>query len=84
MSETQTIEAVKAAALEDAKRAFKGNTGLARALSEEARPDRTLTPQAISQWKQVPAERVLEVERVSGVSRHRLRPDLYPEQETAA
>lgn len=36
----------------------------------------------ISNWKnrnkRVPAERVLEIERVTGVSRHELRPDLYP------
>lgn len=37
-----------------------------------------LTPQAISQWQKVPAQRVLEVERITGVSRHELRPDLYP------
>lgn len=36
-------------------------------------------PSAISQWTQVPAEQVLEVERLTGVSRHDLRPDLYPE-----
>lgn len=35
-----------------------------------------ITPQAISQWKQVPVERVIEVERVTGISRHILRPDL--------
>ena len=28
--------------------------------------------------KRVPAERVLEIERETGVSRHELRPDLYP------
>jgi DNA-binding transcriptional regulator YdaS (Cro superfamily) len=36
----------------------------------------------ISNWKnrnkRVPAERVLEIERVTGVPRHKLRPDLYP------
>lgn len=35
-----------------------------------------ITPQAISQWRQVPAERVLEVERVTGIAREALRPDL--------
>jgi hypothetical protein len=35
-----------------------------------------ITPQAISQWRQVPAERVLEVERVTGINREVLRPDL--------
>lgn len=36
----------------------------------------------ISNWKnrgkRIPAERVLEIERVTGVPRHQLRPDLYP------
>ncbi|MBZ5761546.1 helix-turn-helix domain-containing protein [Rhizobium sp. VS19-DR104.2] len=36
-----------------------------------------LTSQAVSQWKKVPAERVLEVERVTGISRHQLRPDVF-------
>ena len=29
-------------------------------------------------WKRVPAERVLDIEALSGVSRHDLRPDIYP------
>lgn len=33
-------------------------------------------PSALSQWTKVPAERVLEVERITGISRHDLRPDL--------
>lgn len=37
-----------------------------------------VTAQAVSQWDEVPPLRVLAVERVSGVSRHELRPDLYP------
>ena len=37
-----------------------------------------ITKQAVSQWPQVPSLRVLAVERISGVSRHELRPDLYP------
>lgn len=35
--------------------------------------------QAIYQWKRIPAERVLTVENLTGVSRHELRPDLYPD-----
>lgn len=38
-------------------------------------------PQAVNKWvkaKRVPAERVLQLEAVSGVSREELRPDLYP------
>jgi DNA-binding transcriptional regulator YdaS (Cro superfamily) len=41
-----------------------------------------LTQGAISQWlrKRVPADRVLAIERATGgkVTRHELRPDLYP------
>lgn len=61
-----------------AKAKVGGNTGLARAL------EGPISPQAISQWRQVPAERVLEVERATGVSRHELRPDLYPAEQGAA
>jgi DNA-binding transcriptional regulator YdaS (Cro superfamily) len=58
--------------LERAKAVLKGNTALARALPGD------ITPQAVSQWKRVPAERVLDVERATGVPRHELRPDIYP------
>lgn len=37
-----------------------------------------ITHGAVSQWRKVPAERVLDVERITGVPRHALRPDLYP------
>lgn len=37
-----------------------------------------VTRSAVSQWPRVPVERVLDVERVTGVSRHELRPDIYP------
>lgn len=33
--------------------------------------------QAISAWDRVPAERAREVERITGVPRHELRPDLW-------
>ncbi len=32
---------------------------------------------ALSQWDKVPADRVVEIERLTGVSRIELRPDLY-------
>lgn len=40
--------------------------------------DLKITHGAISQWKRVPAERVLDVERITSIPRHELRPDLYP------
>lgn len=53
-----------------------------------ARLDAPVSQSAVSQWiaKKVPAERVLEVERASGgaLSRHELRPDLYPREQVAA
>lgn len=33
--------------------------------------------QAVQQWRRCPAVRVLEVERLTGVSRYALRPDVY-------
>jgi DNA-binding transcriptional regulator YdaS (Cro superfamily) len=44
-------------------------TALAKALG--------ITRSAIYGWRVVPAERVVEVERITGISRKRLRPDLY-------
>lgn len=34
-------------------------------------------PASISKWQRVPAERVIEVERITGIPREKLRPDLY-------
>lgn len=48
-------------------------SALARALD--------ITPGAVNKWlrhDRLPAERVLNVERLTGVSRHDLRPDIYP------
>lgn len=50
-------------------------------LSQEAVASRIgVQKSAICKWERgrVPAERVLDVERVTGISRHDLRPDLYP------
>ena len=50
--------------------------------------DLKLNKSSITMWAQrrVPAERVLEVEKLTGISRHEIRPDIYPTptQETAA
>ena len=45
-----------------------------------------ITPQAVNKMcatGRVPAERVLKIEEATGVSRHELRPDLYPEESAA-
>lgn len=34
-------------------------------------------------WKQVPAERVLDFERITGIPRSEIRPDLYPAEDLA-
>ncbi len=46
-----------------------GKTALAKHLG--------ITKQAISQWSQVPPERVLAVEDATGVPCHEMRPDIY-------
>ena len=45
-----------------------------------------VTAQAVTNWRRngVPAERVLDIERVTGVPRHELRPDIYPPDEYRA
>ncbi len=61
------------------------DTALARAIDEAGGVAKLaaalkISSQAVSQWRRVPAERVLEVERATGgrVTRHALRPDIYP------
>ncbi|MFB9952069.1 transcriptional regulator [Rhizobium puerariae] len=64
---------------EIAKEKAGGPAALAKALGG-------VSSQAVSQWKKVPAERVLDVERLTGVSRHELRPDVFgaaPQPEAA-
>lgn len=56
---------------EEAKTKAGGPSALASQLGN-------LTSQAVSQWRRIPAERVLDVERITGIARHELRPDIYP------
>jgi DNA-binding transcriptional regulator YdaS (Cro superfamily) len=70
--------------IERVKTEFGGAVGLATKLSA-TNPQRPITSQAISQWKQVPAGRVLEIETLTGISRHDLRPDVFgPAKASAA
>lgn len=36
-----------------------------------------ISPQAISQWTRIPMKRVFEIEQITGIRRHRLRPDYF-------
>lgn len=61
----------------DIQKAFSERRGLrlkvARALG--------ITHGAVSQWRRVPAERVVVVSALTGIPRERLRPDLYPPED---
>jgi DNA-binding transcriptional regulator YdaS (Cro superfamily) len=60
-----------------------GPAKLAAAIAQ-ANPASKITSQAISQWREVPAHRVLEVEAITGLSRHDLRPDIFGRAPTEA
>lgn len=59
------------------------DSALARELSE-ANPEDAVTQPRVWRWvnqsKQMPGEYVLTAERLYGVSKHDLRPDLYPRE----
>lgn len=69
-------------ALEKAVAIAGGQTALAAAISEIS--GCAVKQQHVYHWLHMarrpapPAEYVLAIERVTGVSRHRLRPDIYP------
>lgn len=71
-------------ALTKAKQLLGGNVGTAARLKELSGGTVAISGQAVSQWKRCPHHHVLAVEAASGVSRHDLRPDLYPRDEAAA
>lgn len=43
-----------------------------------------ITRGAVAQWEKVPAERIGDVSRVTGIPFDRLRPDLFKDAENAA
>ena len=58
------------------------DSGLAKAIKASGGIGRfarkvELSTQAIYNWKRVPAERVVEIEAISGIAREIMRPDLY-------
>lgn len=69
------IDATDTPPLDRAKAILGGNTGIAARLG--------ITSQAVSQWQRVPVERVLDMERATGIPRHELRPDIYPPMQDA-
>jgi DNA-binding transcriptional regulator YdaS (Cro superfamily) len=50
---------------------------LAELLSDMGDP---ISVQAVAKWERCPSARCLDVERATGVSRYRLRPDIYGEE----
>ena len=42
-----------------------------------------ISPAAVSQWRRIPAERVLEIERITGVPCWEIRPDIFPPERFA-
>lgn len=43
-----------------------------------------ISPSAISMWSRVPAERLMDVSRATGISPQDLRPDMFTPSESAA
>lgn len=48
-----------------------------RGLMARVANDLGLTRAAVVSWKRVPAERVADVSRITGIPKHELRPDLF-------
>ncbi len=43
-----------------------------------------ISPSAISMWSRIPAERLMDVSRATGIPPEELRPDLYAQPEAIA
>lgn len=58
-------------AINEAVKKAGGRSAVAKALG--------VTPEAVRQWitRKIPAERAVDLERISGVHRSHLRPDLW-------
>lgn len=65
-------------AIEKARQVVGGGAALARLLTSDGK---LISSQAVGRWKRVPADRARDVARLTGVSLHELRPDLWPSPE---
>lgn len=43
-----------------------------------------ISAQAVSQWRRIPQDRIVQVEKEFGIPREKLRPDLYAAQKERA
>ncbi len=57
-------------AIKEAIKAAGGPTALSKQIGN-------ITPEAIVQWRKCPPKRVLFIEDLTRVSRHKLRPDIF-------
>jgi DNA-binding transcriptional regulator YdaS (Cro superfamily) len=48
-----------------------------RGLSAQIARELGVNSGAVAQWDRIPAERVVDIERITGIPRHMLRPDLH-------
>ena len=64
-------------------KALQAALEIAGGVSQMAR-ELGVTTQAVSQWTNAPVHQVLKIEKLTGVLRHELRPDVYPPDEAAA
>jgi DNA-binding transcriptional regulator YdaS (Cro superfamily) len=60
----------------DAMETIRASRGLGAKITREL----GLSRGAVSQWPRVPAERVIDVERITGIPREELRPDIYRDE----
>ena len=63
------------------------NSPLARAIKKVGTANElarllNITPQAISQWTEIPLKRAVDVSRVTGIPLSELRPDIFGEPHT--
>jgi DNA-binding transcriptional regulator YdaS (Cro superfamily) len=78
MSDESSIKLSPEEALNRASDLLGGRAGIARVFG--------ISRRAAAYWTQCPAERVIGLERATGgkVTRSQLRPDLYPDEPSAA